>query len=680
MVTPASAYEKTASAYADAARRLFSIPGAPAAYGVGETGEIEAIAAQAGRFAPLSQELTATAVERLDALGGFEREAAAAQLLAKALVDLQVSAFLAQAAAAEEQGADSMPESPVSFAGPFDLAVEEALAIIEGKDAPLSYGLVDTQPAQPADLPAARVLLIQRVAALLDQVEARTGRTAQRAVSSLVAMGAGQVAQAAGLIGMNIAQALGAAGHISRLYALVREFFLNAYQALVALIGPSLAKTAADQVIAWVNDILQGEHFTALVKRLYETSEVQQELLWLVETNEAGLVQYAEALHLLEELDRQHQKQTFLIERMIQVLRFVPALPAAALPQAQLLLGAVYITISAYAVISGADYVDAPSFAAFDRVPGPREILYNTIGGRPTQAAKPDFEIPYESAAPDEAYEAGAEPEPEAPPPPPPAPPPEIPHTEPSGRGPEGIAETAAGEDDLIEEFIRLDLAVPSTPVVVGRAFEIAVAIRRPASALLAVDGLESVHSADGVVYRESDEDIIRYTVKVSAPECDIDTDEYTFLLRAGRDSPPRFFQLIPRQAGELSIVVTAYQEGELIVAQTRVRVKATVQAVDAQPVEDARDSLLRELEQVRAQAEADNPLRLELYRALCGPAFTLEDLEELCFILNLDWDLLEGETKDRKARAMIRYFSGRDDLLRLNQAVKEARPNLDLG
>jgi Effector-associated domain 7 len=74
--------------------------------------------------------------------------------------------------------------------------------------------------------------------------------------------------------------------------------------------------------------------------------------------------------------------------------------------------------------------------------------------------------------------------------------------------------------------------------------------------------------------------------------------------------------------------------------------------------------------------ADNINP-RQQLYNALSGSAFSLEDLEGLSFRLNVDWDELKGQSKSQKARELISYFEAHGRLDVLAQAVMQARPNL---
>lgn len=119
--------------------------------------------------------------------------------------------------------------------------------------------------------------------------------------------------------------------------------------------------------------------------------------------------------------------------------------------------------------------------------------------------------------------------------------------------------------------------------------------------------------------------------------------------------------------------------------------------AIAGQPDERA-PVLLMSLESGRLWSDAEEPAPREpaegparpqagsaevdqrvLYAALAGEAFTLSDLEELCFTLGIDWDNLRGQTKGEKARALIRYCVSRGRYEELLAAVLEARPGLEL-
>jgi hypothetical protein len=110
-------------------------------------------------------------------------------------------------------------------------------------------------------------------------------------------------------------------------------------------------------------------------------------------------------------------------------------------------------------------------------------------------------------------------------------------------------------------QTLRIDAAVPEQ-VVVGRVFDLAVAIKQMASPLLAVKDLTHVESGEVQTTWESNTPLINLRLEVDAPDCEIEGKRsILFRLVRGSDSPLFYFRLKPLQAGQLSIVVTIYQE-----------------------------------------------------------------------------------------------------------------------
>jgi serine/threonine protein kinase len=172
--------------------------------------------------------------------------------------------------------------------------------------------------------------------------------------------------------------------------------------------------------------------------------------------------------------------------------------------------------------------------------------------------------------------------------------------------------------------YLRLDAAVPNQ-VSLSRTFEVGVAVRQPASPILADEDLPEVDSGQVQVAWPQAEDRIRLRVRVSAPECEIRGDDsYSFRLYRGQDSSVFYFHLVPQQQGELSIVVTVYQQEDWL-GSTRVETVARAQAageveitVTSRPLSpdlvDEDGSLRRQLARHHA-----NLLKLQEDRAIFG-------------------------------------------------------------
>ena len=140
----------------------------------------------------------------------------------------------------------------------------------------------------------------------------------------------------------------------------------------------------------------------------------------------------------------------------------------------------------------------------------------------------------------------------------------------------------APGSRPALEvQTLRVDAAVPEQ-VFVDRVFDLAVAVRQMASPLLAVKDLTHVESGEVQTTWDAGAPLINLRVEVDAPDCEIvGKGSIPFRLVRGKDAPPIYFHLKPLRVGELSIVVTVYQE-DYWLGSARVNTIAAEQA--AQP------------------------------------------------------------------------------------------------
>lgn len=71
-------------------------------------------------------------------------------------------------------------------------------------------------------------------------------------------------------------------------------------------------------------------------------------------------------------------------------------------------------------------------------------------------------------------------------------------------------------------------------------------------------------------------------------------------------------------------------------------------------------------------------PLRIRLFTALTDRCST-EDLRSLCFLLGIDYDILNGSGKRMKARELVLYFERREALDDLVDALYQTRPDIEV-
>lgn len=221
--------------------------------------------------------------------------------------------------------------------------------------------------------------------------------------------------------------------------------------------------------------------------------------------------------------------------------------------------------------------------------------------------------------------------------------------------------------DKAIKHHIRLETATPEI-VIVNRIFDIAVAIKELASPKIKEDDLPNVKATHGLVYHAPEQKTAKYRVEVQSPNCNIPIQSKTFLLDIGYDSEIQYFQLMPKVEGKISIHINAYQvdDDELIAANTRTQVTAIVEA-------KATSYVIEQTTQDAATKKLNT--KIKVFTALTT-LFIQEELAEVCFKDNIDWQNLKGETKKEKAISLITRFEHRGDLSRLIQIVKEIRPN----
>jgi hypothetical protein len=367
-------YREAAQAYADGVRVLFAPSGAPA----GERGgrgpaSPQDLADQAEKLSALSEELTRAAAAQLADADPAARARASTRLLAKALTDLEVSAYMLQAAEDEDEevrwaGGQGAERGPGGQGPP-----EEYLTLLVAAE---SGGEAAERGGRPAvDLATARASLSTSVEDALELIPQRAGKTGQTALDGLLVLGIPQVLEAAGAVGMGIAQALGQAEKVTRLYLLFRGFAVRALEAVTELVGSESIKEVAERVVAWMKEMEKGKVLTELLEKFFETEKTNRYLNRVVSGSGAEPAAFAAAAEAVDGLEAAYRRQADLVEKLLRGLKFVALVPAAALPQGTLLMAGAYTVLGGYVVLAAADYVDARRLKLLDRVPGVRTVV-----------------------------------------------------------------------------------------------------------------------------------------------------------------------------------------------------------------------------------------------------------------------------------------------------------------
>lgn len=372
-------YLEAARAYADGVRVLF----APTGVAAGDRGRVgpssySDLAHQAGKLLPVSAEVNEAAVTRMAQAPAEARAGTEIALLAKALTDLEVGAYLYQVAREEEAGqqwhaatADDRSRRSARFTETYlDLLLSERDAL---------------QPSERGsdtvtDVPAARAELLAGSASALLLISQRSTKTSEAAVQGVLAIGLGELSNSVAIVGMEIAEALGKAEKVEELYKLFRGFLDRARGAIIALLGPELAKAVAEEARKWAEKLDVGEQIGVLTEKLYRTQETKETIRPVIENATADLDVFVNAIDQVGGLNEKYRQQTKLVDTILDKAGWLAAIPAAALPKAYLLVSAVYLVLAGYVIFLGADYVDAPRVSWFDRIPGVRRVIEDTLG------------------------------------------------------------------------------------------------------------------------------------------------------------------------------------------------------------------------------------------------------------------------------------------------------------
>lgn len=301
-----------------------------------------------------------------------------------------------------------------------------------------------------------------------------------------------------------------------------------------------------------------------------------------------------------------------------------------------------------------------------------------------------------EIVGPETAGEAAEPPapEPEPPPPPPlieppaPEPLPSPPMIEPTAPEPPFIVEPLpppppvppASVDEVIP--LRLDTAAPPL-VTTGRPFDLAAAIRQATSPPPALDDLTQHESAAFAAILPAGAAFLSLRIQIAAPDCDIHGgDTRPVRLLRGQDGPAVYFQLTPRRAGPLSIIVTVYQETDWI-GSTRLRTEAGAaaarEASESVAPPGVGDSAPRAglVLNVVSQPLGQTEVNLKTLRDALDDAYSDAELRDLCFELEVDYEDLPGDGQSAKARELVMYCKRRGLLAGLVACVMRDRPLL---
>lgn len=378
MNTPFSVPEITQN-YADQVRILFTQSGVTTGERSGRSpSSPQDLAEQAQSLSPVSAQLTeALAAQRTNADPDVYFQTSV-KLLAKALTDLEISAYLYQAAVDEESGI-SWSQTNVAERSLTNLGtIEENLRVLAG-EVEISLRVVERGGTVPQDIPTARVNLSETATDTLDGILERATKTGEMALGRLAGLGVAEIAQAVSFMGMGIAEVLGQAENLSTLYNSFREFLNRAYESLIELIGTQFIQIAGEQVVEWLNTLKEGVNLNTILSDFYATEQTSEYVEQLATNSQVELEKFISTIQDVGELNTAYAIQIRWAEKILKALKLFGTLSTALLPQGELVIASLCIILGAYVILLGSDYVDSPKMTKLDSVPGVRRKVETSL-------------------------------------------------------------------------------------------------------------------------------------------------------------------------------------------------------------------------------------------------------------------------------------------------------------
>ncbi len=335
------------------------------------------VATQARQLLSVSDQVTRAASARLSATNPQVRIEAQLQLLAKALTDLAISQHLLDAAEDEKIGI--MPQIAGASRNAAFFEVDAYLKVLvngfPARPSSRDATAITASAVAAADVSTAKLSLNDALNDALQTVVLQTATQGQAAFRGLLSIGLFNLAKAASIVGTDIAKFLGYGAEASELYRLVNDYVGKAHEAILNLLGRELSSVAVDKAMDFFSDLKDGSLLGDLLAKLYEINKTREELCSVIESSGVQLEGLTKTCEGLDGLVTQFKGIMEFVGKLITGLKFVGMIPAAAMPQAQLVMSASHAVLFTYIVLAGADFSDAHRIKMLNRVPGVRDLV-----------------------------------------------------------------------------------------------------------------------------------------------------------------------------------------------------------------------------------------------------------------------------------------------------------------
>ncbi len=374
-------FESAWSEYQQALNELYGARGTTAVAatdrGAGELAA-EQLPARAQQVLAGSEQVRESLTRALGSDNPGERELAGLKLVAGAAYDLSVANDLLS----QEQEGETERAAQSMVASSDDLREVMAAPLISGM-----AGLIEVERgALPTDPAAARAQLQQTIADFCRVIPQDAASLSQMSVSGVLNLGLGPAQGALSLATQEIMSRV--PDTVSPITRHAAEIVTEAICKLRAAIGAETEQQAQDQAIQWLQDMEKNrDAVSSLLDQLYETPRIAAEVTKTVQgaPQNAAADSFNKATQKLTDLQQQFDKSKSILENVMRVMALVKSAFLASPPWGPLALYAAYLSLLAYAVYSGGDYVDwyrTGDKAWLDRVQGLRTTVRTALANQ----------------------------------------------------------------------------------------------------------------------------------------------------------------------------------------------------------------------------------------------------------------------------------------------------------
>jgi hypothetical protein len=370
-----ASYNQILFDYSQKVQALFASPGDL----VGERGgrgpaSFEDLAIQAQDLIVLSDRLNQATSDELAQALPEKRIQHGTSLMAKSLIDLEISAKLLEAALDQEANQSFRStldeERGAGTRGQLDLLLDWMKQDQSSDDIDEDTSIERTTGSRLNPI-IVRTTLQGSIEDGLELITSRAGRLSQDVVFGLISLDGLNLPSLLNQLASGISGAADVVASGKQLLELYQAYVIRSIETLQRYVGKQATEVFIEQAISWVNPIKDGQLMTPILKVLFGVAQSEESLIQLINSSQQEPRFFHQAAHDIDRLLVEHQRQIQLGERLNSGLGVLGSVSSAfSFPVGGTLLTVGKVILGAFIVTASGDYLDAPGLKLLNRVAG----------------------------------------------------------------------------------------------------------------------------------------------------------------------------------------------------------------------------------------------------------------------------------------------------------------------